>query len=298
MGVTLIDPPRVRRSLERQFLLSCFGYPSVARDVAKPRRTRPINLFERLGEETKNCAVRGARGRCFRITMHGATLAPGWRHVYRCCCFVLSNGTVAVGASKQDMTWRAKTYPVAISRALEIGGLALLSESEAEEGEDSGFLDGNQMYQDLRALSRADLATTIKREASLMTRLKTAPDLDPTAELVDEERLDVFEPADGLWGLDIGVASAVVAFSVLGGTPVSSCNAGGFGGTHTADNPYVTGYLPPSAADELLKAAQSADVGVATTDDGLVQIFGRTDLDLLRFARAVNDLGAQPDGRA
>jgi hypothetical protein len=119
------------------------------------------------------------------------------------------------------MRWRAKTYPVVISRALDTGRLAMLSPAEADEGEESGFLAGNQMYQDLRALSWADLAATIELEADLMARLQAAADLDPAAEVLDDERLDVNEPADGLWGLDIGVASAVAAFSVLGGAPVS-----------------------------------------------------------------------------
>ena len=188
------------------------------------------------------------------------------------------------------MRWRAKTYPVSISRVLDAVRLAVLSDNEADEGEESGFLAGNQMYQDLRALSWADLAATIELEADLMARLQAADDLDAAAEMLDDERLDVSEPADGLWGLDIGVASAVAAFTVL----VSSCNAGGFGGTHTAEHPYVAGYLPTAAADALLEAAEAADVGVATTDDGLVQVFGRTDFDLLRFARAVIEMAGQP----
>ncbi len=191
------------------------------------------------------------------------------------------------------MRWRAKTYPVAISRALDTERLAALSDTEADEGEESGFLAGNQMYQDLRAFSRADLAAAIELEADLMARLQAADDLDAATEILDDERLDVNEPADGLWGLDIGVASAVAAFSVLGGTPVSSCNAGGFGGTHTAEHPYVAGYLPAVAADALLEAAAAADVGVAMADDGLVQVFGRTDFDLLRFARRVIAIGGQ-----
>lgn len=194
------------------------------------------------------------------------------------------------------MRWRAKTYPVAISRALDTGRLASLSDAEADEGEESGFLAGNQMYQDLRSLSWADLAGTVKLEASLIVRLQAAADLGAAAEVLDDERLDVNEPADGLWGLDIGVASAVAAFSVLGGAPVSSCNAGGFGGTHTAEHPYVAGYLPAAAAGALLKAAEAADVGVAMADDGLVQVFGRTDFDLLRFARAVIAMGGQGNG--
>jgi hypothetical protein len=185
------------------------------------------------------------------------------------------------------MRWCAKTYPVAISRVLDTGRLASISDAEADEGEESGFLAGNQMYQDLRALSWADLAAAIALEASLIARLQQAADLDSAAEILDDERLDVSEPADGLWGLDIGVASAVAAFSVLGGTPVSSCNAGGFGGTHSADPPYVAGHLPKTAGYALLRAAEAANVGVATAADGLVQVFGRTDMDLLRFARTV-----------
>lgn len=195
--------------------------------------------------------------------------------------------------ANREMRWRAKTYPVAISRALDAGRLAALSDTEADEGEESGFLAGNQMYQDLRALSWADLAATIELEADLMARLQAADDLDAAAEMLDDERLDVNEPAEGLWSLDIGTASAVAAFSVLGGTPVSSCNAGGFGGTHSAEHPYVAGYLPAVAAKALLEAAAAADVGLATADDGLVQVFGRTDLDLLRFARAVIAMGGQ-----
>jgi hypothetical protein len=195
--------------------------------------------------------------------------------------------------ANREMRWRAKTYPVAISRALDAGCLAALSDTEADEGEESGFLAGNQMYQDLRTLSWADLAATIELEADLMARLQATDDLDAAAEALDDERLDVNEPADGLWGLDVGVASAVVAFSVLGGTPVSSCNAGGFGGTHAAEHPYLAGYLPTAASSALMKAAVAADIGIASTDDGLVQVFGRTDFDLLRFARAVIAMGSQ-----
>jgi hypothetical protein len=192
------------------------------------------------------------------------------------------------------MRWRAKTYPIAISRVLDVGRLASLSDTEADEAEESGFLAGNQMYQDLRELSWADLAAAIELEADLMARLQAAADLDDVVETLDDERLDVNEPADGLWGLDIGVASAVAAFSVLGGTPVSSCNAGGFGGTHAAKHPYVAGYLPLTAAGALLNAAEAANVGVATASDGLVQVFGRTDSDLLGFARAVATLAGAP----
>ena len=56
---------------------------------------------------------------------------------------------------------------------------------------------------------------------------------------------------------------------------------------------WTWGYLPTAASSALMKAAVAADVGIASTDDGLVQVFGRTDFDLLRFARAVIAMGSQ-----
>jgi hypothetical protein len=76
---------------------------------------------------------------------------------------------------------RAKTYLIAFNPALDVGRLASLSDTEADEAKESGFLAGDQMYQDLPALPWADLAAAIELEANLMARLQEVDDLHAAA---------------------------------------------------------------------------------------------------------------------
>jgi len=182
------------------------------------------------------------------------------------------------------MRWRPQVYPVLIGQALNVARLATLSDVEADEADESGYLAGNQMYQDLRGYGWSDVAAAIEIERRFIARLQAADDLDGEAQRIDDERLDSFEPSDGLWELDIGVAAATIALSALGATPVGSCNAGGFGGHHQARYPYVAFYVDAGAAALVLALARAAGVGLRGDDSGLAQIFGAGDLDLLRFA--------------
>jgi hypothetical protein len=191
------------------------------------------------------------------------------------------------------MQWRPHTYPVVIDQALDVTGLATLSDVEADEADESGYLAGNQMYQDLRGYGWGDVAAALDAERRFIARLQATDDLDGEAQRIDDERLDCFEPSDGLWELDIGVAAATIALSALGATPVGSCNAGGFGGHHQARYPYVAFYVDAGVADLILGLARAADVGLRGDDSGLAQIFGAGDLDLLRFAEtALNSQGS------
>jgi hypothetical protein len=182
------------------------------------------------------------------------------------------------------MRWRPHAYPVVIDQALDVARLATLSDADADEADESGYLAGNQMYQDLRGYGWGDVAAAIEIERRFIARLQAAHDLDGEAQRIDDERLDCFEPSDGLWELDIGVAAATMALSTLGATPVGSCNAGGFGGHHQAGYPYVAFYLDAAAANLVLALARAADVGLRGDESGLAQIFAAGDLDLLRFA--------------
>jgi hypothetical protein len=114
------------------------------------------------------------------------------------------------------MQWRAHTYSVAIDQCLDISGLSTLTEAEADEADESGQLAGNHMYQDLRGCGWDDLSRALDIERQFMARLQRAQDLEDEAARLDEERLDCFEPSDGLWELDIGVASATVALLAPG----------------------------------------------------------------------------------
>jgi hypothetical protein len=162
--------------------------------------------------------------------------------------------------------------------------LLWLSDIAANEADESGYLEGNQMYQDLRGYGWPDVAHALALERRLVAKLQEAEDLEAEAMQIDAERLDCFEPSDGLWGLDLGVASATIALSALCAIPVGSCNAGGFGGKHQAQYPYVAFFIGRAAPDLITSIARTADVGIRSDSSGLAQIFGAGDLDLLRFA--------------
>jgi hypothetical protein len=122
---------------------------------------------------------------------------------------------------------------------LDVDRLAGLSEAAADEADESGYLAGNEMHQDLRGYSWVDVDRALEAERRFIAQLQTAEDLQAEAARIDDERLDCLEPADGLWALDIGVASATMALSALSATSVGSCNSGGFGGHHQGLRPYV-----------------------------------------------------------
>ena len=178
----------------------------------------------------------------------------------------------------------ARTYPHPIIRVLNPDTLEVLSEEDADRGEEDG-LEGNQQYRDLRGMTWTQVAAALLQEAEFFDRLAAAADLDEEAELIDEEREEADFPDDDLWGLDVGVISATLALSALGATPVSSCNAGGFGGHHVAAFPHVAFFLPRSAASEVLAIAEAADVGLDVVEGGIARLYGRTDFDLHRFAQ-------------
>jgi hypothetical protein len=136
-----------------------------------------------------------------------------------------------------DERWRPHLYPVVIEQILDAACLATPSDTVANEADESGYLAGKQMYQDLRGYGWPDVARALSVERRLIARLQEAADLEAEGMQVDDERLDCFEPSDSVWGLDLGVASATIALSAFGAIPVGSCNAGGFGGFHQSAYP-------------------------------------------------------------
>lgn len=169
-------------------------------------------------------------------------------------------------------------------REIDAGGLDALSEVDADTAGDDGYLRGNSRYEDHRGWSWEDVRASLTVETEIIDRLATAED-SAVAEAAFEAQRDLDgEGAEALWGLDVGVASAVIALSALGATPFISCNAGSFGGTHPASMPYVAFYLATASPDLLLALADEADVGLEIAD-GVLRLYARTVLDLLQFAR-------------
>lgn len=178
-----------------------------------------------------------------------------------------------------------RTYQVEIVRHFPVGELAMPSRAEVERGEEDG-LAGNQHYQDLRGSSWEEAAGVLARETALIARFDAAADLDEEAELFEEERLEEVFPEADFCGLDVGVAGAAIALSAMGAIPVSSCNAGGFGGRHTAAFPYVAFFIGDASPEAVIGAATDAEVGLDVIHGGIARIYGRTDRDLHRFGEA------------
>jgi len=178
-----------------------------------------------------------------------------------------------------------RSYPAPTGREIDLEALAVISDEEADFGEDVG-LQGNQQYRDMRGVTWDEVADALDREAALFERFAASEDVDEEADHYADEREEALLPEEDLWGLDVGVIGATLALSALGATTVSSCNAGGFGGFHVAQFPHVVFFLPQALAAEVLVIAAAADVELAMTTGGLVCLSGRTDLDLHRFGKA------------
>jgi len=185
----------------------------------------------------------------------------------------------------KHVKWSEHAYPLEIVRRLD-GVLADVTDEELDQAEEEGFLAGNAMYRGIGRITSSDLARAIALEQSYLQRIMSAADFEAEALAVDEERLEAFDAVEELWGLDLGVASAVAAVVGLGGTPVSSCNAGGFGGHHSGTHPHVAFYLPPDRAERFLTTARAADVGLVSAEDGLARLYADRDLALIGFAQA------------
>ncbi len=182
------------------------------------------------------------------------------------------------------MHWAPRSFPIEIRRQLIIADLSEVSPEELEQGEEDGALAGNRSYFDLRGCGWDLVRTALDIESKVIERLKTADDVEAEASAFEEERVTALDDEPALWGLDVGVAAATIAISAYGATPVSSCNAGAFGGQHQAGYPYVAFFLPKELASEIMLCAEAADVGLLCDQNGIAQIYGQGEMDLVRFA--------------
>jgi hypothetical protein len=178
-----------------------------------------------------------------------------------------------------------KIFDVELNRHLPTDGLLSLSDEEADAAEADGALAGNRRYRDMRAMSWDELRGAIDAEARAINRIESAQRPAQEEEAFLEEREEMDDDVEELWGLDVGVASATVALSALGAAPVASCNAGAFGGYHLASRPQIIFYLDRARAEAIIELAEMAEVGVVV-EEGMVVLFGRSVADIHTFACA------------
>lgn len=150
-----------------------------------------------------------------------------------------------------------------------------------DEANDESYFQGNRDYQDLRGMTWEDVAGALEQEERLIARLRRSTDPHDELEQIEEHRLQ----EDELFGLDLGVGSAVLALSALGGAPFFSCNGGAFGGQHAQTHPLVVSYMPAESVAAALGAAREAGVGMVLDDWGRVQLYATAVDPMIKFAR-------------
>ena len=141
----------------------------------------------------------------------------------------------------------------------------------------------NRAYIDLRGLSWGQVQEVLDLEKRLVGILQVEGDFKHNLAQVNHELEELYEDAEeGLFGLDLGVASSVVALSAARCIPFSSCNGGVFGDHHEETYPLVSFFVRPACVPLLLDIATESRVGIYNSDDGAV-VYGEI-LDMLSFA--------------
>lgn len=175
-----------------------------------------------------------------------------------------------------------RTFTVDIERAISPAALRWLTrDDDPREG-----LGLNRHYRDMRGFKWPEVLRTVEIERAVLEELEDRQfDPDDESETI---ALDIVERSV-LFGLDLGVASSVLALSAARCVPFQSCNAGAFGGAHLESYPLVAFYLRPQLAPLILRCAERADVGLLQDEHGQVQVYANDVACLIDFAEECYD---------
>jgi hypothetical protein len=177
------------------------------------------------------------------------------------------------------------TYPifdVEIERNVDADRLGWPEPDEAAAT--NSALGGNRSYVDLRWLPRSEAKRVYRCEEELIARLEASDDPEEEYEIIEEE---LYEDPEGIYGLDLGVASTVAALSAAGCVPFSSCNGGAFGGSHHEWYPVVAFYGRAAMAELLLECAETSGVGLCNEDGGHLIVYSADIRHMRAFAQAL-----------
>lgn len=172
-------------------------------------------------------------------------------------------------------------FDVELSRKVRISELGW---PEPGEAVDESGLGCNRAYMDLRRLSWTDAKKVLADEARLIARIENADDSDDELTAIEEE---YDESEVELYGLDIGVASTVVALSAARCVPFASCNGAAFGGRHHEVYPLVAFYAKPATANLLVAIATETDIGIENGGYGSLVVFSNDIRNFPKFADAM-----------
>jgi hypothetical protein len=176
---------------------------------------------------------------------------------------------------------RYEKFGIKVVRTIDRNGLRWPERGEASTERNLGC---NRAYQDLRGLSWKSVQRVADLEAQLIARLEEALN---TEEEHDQIMDELYEDDEGLFGLDIGVASVVVGLSAAGCIPCSSCNAGAYGRSHHERYPLVAFFAKQMHIDLLLKCAEEAGVGLENDEYGTVVVYADDIREMRTFTSAL-----------
>ena len=170
----------------------------------------------------------------------------------------------------------------------------------------SASLGINRRYEDLRAFRWDDVETVLEIERDVIAQIEAMTfdeEQDETPESAAIEILEKHEGAQDTWsmwggplyGMDLGVASAVIAVSAARCVPFSSCNAGAFGGSHNEPYPCVAFYVRPQLVPLLTACAEKAGVGLTLGWDRTALLFADSVDGIMTFAQVCVDAQADID---
>lgn len=149
---------------------------------------------------------------------------------------------------------------------------------ENEEAADGTGLGCNLDYRDLRGLTLEDARRGVALESEQVEQLLA----NGSGCSGCDDGCQQCEPE--IEGLELGVASTVVALSAFGCTPYTSCNGGAFGGDHPSSHLIVGFYLRPPHVETVRDAAWRAGVGLTNDANGGVYVITDDPRAMLTFA--------------
>lgn len=144
-------------------------------------------------------------------------------------------------------------------------------------------LKGNNLYVDLRGKSWSEAERALRIEHRLFDGINGCRTTERKQMLL--RRMWKLEQLYG--GLDIGTIATVYAISAAGGIPVTSCNAGCFGGSHREPFPLVGFWWRRSKLPLLRECAKQAQISLWLHHRGELVAGARTIRRMSRFAAAL-----------
>jgi hypothetical protein len=174
-----------------------------------------------------------------------------------------------------------RTFDMEVLRSISPNGLRWPKPNEAANERNLGC---NRSYVDLRGCSWSQFDRIFEFESQFIARLVSAGNQEQEYNAIADE---LCEDDEGLLGLDIGVASAVVALSTAGCIPFSSCNGAAFGGSHHEEHPLVAFFSRPQFVSVLMQTAEEANTGVENDTSGALVLYANDIRNMLHFAKAL-----------